>query len=293
MPSLIFALALGTGLYLIYDGLTAPPPVDQLHRAGAFDRVRRFLVEAGLPDRAWEFVLGSVGFGLLAAWAVLGALGWPVLSLAAGVGVGLIPALLVARLADRRQAALRAALPDALTQLRDVLRGGLSVQGGLEVLARDGPEVLRPELSRMLRDARLGGATGFADAVYAARGRLSHRLWDLVTAALLLDDRQGGGLSQSFDELARAARLEVQALDEVQTYRSHVEWEARILAALPLVLLIVGRVVSPSYFAVYDGLGGQLWLGISLCVLGAGYLAMRWFGRLAPDPRVLVEASDV
>ena len=45
----------------------------------------------------------------------------------------------------------------------------------------------------MLRDARLGGATGFADAVYAARGRLSHRLWDLVTAALLLDDRQGGG----------------------------------------------------------------------------------------------------
>ena len=58
--------------------------------------MRRFLVEAGLPDRAWEFVLGSIGFGLLAAWAVLGALGWPVLGLAAGVGVGLIPTLLVA-----------------------------------------------------------------------------------------------------------------------------------------------------------------------------------------------------
>ena len=91
------------GLYLVFDGLTAPARADQPERGGALDRVRRFLVEAGLPDRAWEFVLGSIGFGLLAAWAVLGALGWPVLGLAAGVGVGLIPTLLVARLADRRQ----------------------------------------------------------------------------------------------------------------------------------------------------------------------------------------------
>jgi Flp pilus assembly protein TadB len=291
--SVIFALTIGTGIFLVYDALTAPAPADPPARVGLLDRLRGFLLEAGLPDRAWEFVFGSMAFGLLAAWAALATLGWPVLSLALGVGVGLIPTLLVARLADCRQAALRSALPDALTQLRDVLRGGLSVQGGLEVLAHDGPEVLRPELTRLLRDARLGGASGFADAVYAARSRLSHRLWDLVTAALLLDDRQGGGLSQSFDELARAARLEVQALEEVQTYRSHVEWEARILAGLPLVLLIAGRLVSPAYFSVYDGLSGQLWLAISLCLLGAGYVAMRWFGRLAPDPRVLVEARDV
>jgi tight adherence protein B len=291
MLSLLFALALACGLFLVYDALTAPRAPRSAEPSGAGRRLKTFLAEAGLPGRPWEFVVGSLGLGLVAAWLAFLAVRWPVLGLAAGVALGLVPTLIAAGLIDRRRAALRVALPDALAQLRDVLRGGLSVQAGLEVLAREGPDAVRPEFDRLLREARLGGPSGFADAVLAARDRLADPLWDLAAATLLLDDRQGGGLGEAFDELARSARAKVRALEELDSYRTHVEWSARVLAGLPLVLLVVGRLVSPDYFAVYDGPDGQAWLALALAVIGAGYLAMRWLARPPAEPRVLVETD--
>ena len=110
MLSLLFALVIGTGLFLVYDALTAPRAPRPPEAPEVFGRVRVFLAEAGLPSRPWEFVGGSIILGLVALWVAVATVHWPVLSLCTGAAGGLLPTFVVARLADRRQAALRVAL---------------------------------------------------------------------------------------------------------------------------------------------------------------------------------------
>jgi Flp pilus assembly protein TadB len=292
MSALFFALLFGAGLFLLADGLTARHPTRSTARFSAGQAVRgrlqRFLDRAGLWHvRPWEFLVASLATGLLAALVAGLVLRWPVMTAGAFVGGLLVPALLVAQVADARTGAQQEALPDALGQLKSALQGGLSIQLGLITLEQDGPEALRAELTRLNREATATG--NFTLAVAASRERIADPLWDLVTAALLLQDRKGSdSLSAVFDELARAARAELRVLQELRAQRVRTEWSARLLAALPLGLLIAGRLLSPAYFAVFDTADGQLWLALGGVLVVAAYGLMRWIGRPPATPRVLV-----
>jgi Flp pilus assembly protein TadB len=207
------------------------------------------------------------------------------------VGAGLVPTTLVTHLADQRMAEQQEALPDALAQLRDMLNAGLSVHLGLRSLEFEGPAVLRPEFRRINRDAQVTGS--LAQALAASRERLQQELWDLVTWTLVVEDRKGAdNLSVAFDELARDTRAQLRAWQEVRAHQALIEWTARVLAGLPLALLIAGRLVSPTYFQVFDDSQGQLWLGLCVVLIGLAYGLMRWIARPPVEPRVLVAGAD-
>jgi len=57
---------------------------------------------------------------------------------------------------------------------------------------------------------------------------------------------------------------------------------------VPVVTLVVIRLISPDYLAVYDGPLGQLMLLGCFVWLMAGYGVLLWLGRLPSSPRVLV-----
>src|SRR5918912_114000 len=156
-------------------------------------RLRQLLDQAGLPHvPVAEFVGASAGLAALGGVPTVLLLGWPALGLAVGPAAGLLPLLWVVARADGRRAALLAAVPDGLAQLRDALEGGLSVQVGLQGLdAEDGPEHLRTEAARLLADEALFGQ--WVPAVEASAERVADPLWDVVCATLLLERRGGGG----------------------------------------------------------------------------------------------------
>ena len=85
--------------------------------------------------------------------------------LAAGLGL-VAPLGYYVQRHDRRRAELQAALAEAIGQMRDAIRTGLSVQETLGALARSGPEPLRPEFARLVREMRLAG---FEPALTAMR----------------------------------------------------------------------------------------------------------------------------
>src|SRR4029079_17875108 len=88
---------------------------------------------------------------------------------AAGLGT-IAPFLYYAERHDRRRAAIQTALADAISQLRDGIRSGLSVQEALVGLARNGPQALRGEFSILVREARL---IGFEPALRGMRETLA------------------------------------------------------------------------------------------------------------------------
>jgi len=270
------------------SGLLAGPRA-RLHRL--LGRLRHALAQAGWPHvQALTFVGFSAGLGALAGVLPTLFVGWPTLGLAVGLAVGLLPLLVVAVRAEAHRAALLAAVPDGLAQLRDALEGGLSVQVGLQGLAEDGPDALRAEAARLLAEEALFGACG--PAVAASAQRVADPLWDTVCATLLLERRVGcSQLARAFGELAQTTRSDLQVLAEAEARQVGLIWTARALSGLPLALLIVGRAIAPGYFAVYDQAEGQFWLGVGLASV-AGVGSILWLLTRPPRaPRVLFEGG--
>jgi tight adherence protein B len=187
---------------------------------------------------------------------------------------------------DRRRSAIQDALIEAIEQLRDAIRTGLSVQEALAGLGRTGPEVLRNEFGVLTRDSRL---LGFETALLAMRDRLADPVFDVVASALIINDRLGGRLvSQVLDRLAEAARAQLRIEQEVRAHQARTVLSARIVAVAPLVALVGLRLTNPSYLRIFDSVWGQMVLIGCATSIALGYLAMLYLTRLPGQRRVLV-----
>lgn len=285
MIPLLLSVTFGMSIYLIFEALTNPrsPATEEARRLRG---VEEFLIRAGLHDvTPRDFLAFSLGTGLVFGLFAQLFLGWSVVSLlAAGLGVASPSAYYVQR-HDRRRAAVQAALVEAIAQVRDAIRTGLSVQEALVGLARSGPEALRPEFTRLVREIRL---LGLELALAAMRGRLADPVFDVVAATLALNDQIGGrNVSQVLDHLARATRAELRVQQELRAYQARNVLSARIVAAVPLVAVIGIRQVNPDYLAIFDDWAGQLLLAGCLVSVAIGYAGMLWLTRFPSEWRVL------
>jgi tight adherence protein B len=280
---LVLSLVFGSGVFLVYEGLTNPRPPAPTRR---WRRVEEFLLRAGLRDvTPRDFVIFSIGTGLLVGLLAQLVLGWGVVSVLGAVLAASVPFVYYAQRHDRRRAATQAALVEAISQLRDGIRTGLSVQEALVGLARSGPEALRPEFAALVRELRL---VDFETALVAMRDRLADPLFDVVAATLLLNDRLGGrNVSQVLDRLAQATRAELRIQQELHAYQARNVLSARIVAAVPLIVLVVVRQISPRYLALFDDWTGQVILAGCLVSVVVGYGAMLWLTRLPGEERVM------
>ncbi|MCL5107388.1 MAG: hypothetical protein M1401_00645 [Chloroflexi bacterium] len=128
----------------------------------------------------------------------------------------------------------------------------------------------------------------FAPALGAMRERLADPVFDVVAASLLLNDRLGGrNVSQVLDRLAHATRAQLRVQEELRAFQARNVLSARVVAAVPLVLLVVIRNLNPGYLALFDEWSGQLLLLGCLGSIALGYLGMLWITRLPDEPRVL------
>jgi len=282
---LLLSIALAGGVYLSYEGFARPR--EQLVATERLVSVREFLVRAGLRGvTPREFALFSV---LSAALAVLAAqlfLGWGILSVLAGVIGLLAPYAYYIRRHDRRREQVQAALVEAIEQLRDAIRTGLSVQEALAGLARTGPEALRSEFTLLSREALL---LGFDGALAAMRDRLADPLFDVIAAALAINDRLGGRqVTHMLDRLAEAARAQLRIQHEIRAQQGRTVLSARIVAAAPLVALVGLRATNPRYLSIFDSVAGQMVLIGCAVSVALGYAAMLYLTRLPGQRRVLI-----
>jgi tight adherence protein B len=282
---LLLSVALATGVYLAYDGFARPR--QQPLGWPRLETLREFLVRAGLREvTPRQFVLFSIVSGLVAGVVAQLFLGWGVVSaLSAGIG-SLAPYVYYVRRHDQRRAAIQEALVEAIEQLRDAIRSGLSVQDAIVGLARTGPRALQAEFATLVRETRL---LGFEGALLAMRDRLADPVFDVVAAALTVNDRLGGRqVSQVLDRLAEATRSQLRVQHEVRAQQSRTVLSARIVAVAPLVALVGLRATNPRYLSIFDGLVGQLVLLGCAVSVGLGYMAMLYLTRLPAERRVLV-----
>lgn len=285
MP-LVLSLLLAAGVLLVYLAATSGGAQESAPGESLTSRLDAFLAEAGVEGVSTrDFLLLSAGAGAALAVVVQLALGWPVVTAAAFL-VGLaLPVWYFRQRREARRDVIQAALADAVDALCSAVRAGMSVEEGLASLARSGPEPLRPALGELVRDLRL---SGLEEAVRRTQERLADPVFDTVAAALVMSHRVGGrNLTAVLEGLGRSVRQAVQVQREVRAEQAKNVLSARIVAALPVVLILAIRGINPGYLDVFSSPVGQALLALCLLSVAVGYAAMLWTTRLPGNERVL------
>lgn len=249
-------------------------------------RLAEFLTRAGVRGTVspWAFVALSLASAAFTGGSAFLLLAWPLIALVAAVAGLALPGLYFDRRRERREGEMRGALVDAIDQLRASLGGGQSVQQGLAELARSGPAPLRPAFGDLARELQRYGVT---PALRRMQTRLADPLVDTFASALIMNDRIGGRqIGPVLEQLARAARAELLLKEEARAQQASIVLQARAIAAMPWLLLVLLREANRGYLAPFDSGTGQAILVLCGAATVIAYRAMRWLGRLPDEGRV-------
>lgn len=274
----VLSLTLGAGLLLTFLSLTERRPA----AAPADDAPER-------PIRPASAAPGELAVRVAAAAASAAVvqlfLGWPALSAGAGIVGALLPSWYRGQRETRRQEAVEEAVAEVVDALRDASRVGVGIEDALRSLGRSGPLALRPALRALDRDLRL---MEFDVAIARAREAVAHPAFDMLAVALVMSFRIGGrNLSGVLDGLGRSVRGTARARREVRAQQAEQVMSARVIAALPVLLMVILRAVNPGYLDVFSTPAGQVVLAACLVLPAVGYSLMRRTIALPGQERVL------
>ena len=113
----------------------------------------------------------------------------------------IVPWLILRSRRDRRLHNFTGQLPIAAELMSNALRAGLSLQGAIELVAREIGDPAREEFGLVVREVRLGGS--LADALEALEHRMPSTDLEVMVTALLVQRVAGGNLIKSMGALSQ------------------------------------------------------------------------------------------
>lgn len=274
-------------------GLTGQMPTFRGDRRSAGRRLRRLSdlgTRARCPYPAHHIVAASVGSGV-----VVGAV---IASLTPVAALALVPALISAatpivvlrRRAHSRVTALRRAWPDALAQLSGNLRAGRPLSHALIDLSLNGPPPLIEPLTGLA--ARIQ-TVGLVAALHGVRDSVAEPVTDRIVEVMVLAHTDGGRIVLNvIDDLTLAIAEEVAAADETETLALEGKLNARLVFALPWLVLVMLTAKSGPFQAFYTSAAGAVVIAIGALISVVGMALVAKFSAVPAEPRVLVQGRD-
>jgi tight adherence protein B len=193
------------------------------------------------------------------------------------------PRPLQARRERRRALLLSSQLAPALELIVGHLRIGRNVGSALAEVSDSLAEPLRSIFVDAVEESRLG--TPLGDALEQAARRQGSRHLAVVASAIGLQARHGGSLVEILEAVHTTIEEEDRLQRDIRTLTADNRLSARVLLALPPIVLVVVSILNPGYAAplLTDPFGRQMSAaGVVLALVG-----WRWLRRLA-TPEVAV-----
>ena len=241
---------------------------------GYDERLRRRLEQAAWPLRNSEFLLMSVGAGVVALVITGFAFNWP-----GGVLIGIVaasgPWIVLEVRRSRRQDAFLRNLPDTLQLMAGSLRAGYGVLQALDSVAKESTGPAAEEFQRVITEARLGMAV--EDALQAMADRIDSDDFRWVVLAINIQREVGGNLAELLDTVAETLREREMLRRQISVLSAEGRLSAIILIALPIVLTIYLILVRPDYIGalVTSGLFGWMLVGGASVLMLIGVVWIR------------------
>jgi tight adherence protein B len=147
--------------------------------------------------------------------------------------------------AARRLRRLDDQLPDILNILAGSVRTGSSLFQALDRIAREAAEPSRTEYLRVVRAISLGAP------LETALGNLAERMptedIDMLITSITIQQQTGGNLGQILDLIATTVRERHRIQREIRSLSAQQRLSAYMLGGLPLLMIGLLYLISPTY----------------------------------------------
>ncbi len=237
--------------------------------------LRRRLNQAGLPDTSVRmFWIASAGLGFVVA-LVCFITGQPLIvdALAAfGAGLGL-PRWVLGFMKGRREKKFTNEFANAIDVVVRSVRSGLPTNEALKIVARESPDPVGSEFSRLVEGLKVG--------VTLEQG--CKRMYENMPTAevsffgivMTIQQKSGGNLSEALSNLSGVLRDRKRLLGKIKAMSSEAKASAMIIGSLPPAVMGIVYVTTPAYirllFTERTGnlilAGCAIWMSLGIFVM--------------------------
>ena len=208
---------------------------EALERYGRRADLGETLTVADISMKPAEFV-ATVGLGAVVAGSLGLLLGGPLTAVLVAIVICLAITFYVQRAKSKRQAAFADQLPEVLQLVTTSLRSGYGLIQALESVAEDAEEPARSEFAHVLVEARMG--RDLTESMHALAVRMGSKDLEWLVGAIDINRETGGNLSEVLESVSSTIRERGRIARQVRTLTAEGRLSARILIAMPLLMLV-------------------------------------------------------
>jgi tight adherence protein B len=236
-------------------------------------RVQRDLARADLRLRVAEYYYIRIGLSIGLGVVLL--LVRDPLSAAVGAVLGyFLPRIWVGRRIGSRLNAFNKQLPDTITLLSNSLRAGSSFLQSIELVSRETPAPMGPEMGRVVREVNLG--LSMEEALSNLVRRIKSDDLDLMVTAIGVQQQVGGNLAEILDTIAFTIRERVRIKGEIRTLTAQGRYSGYLVAFLPIAIMITLNLINPEFMSpLFTELIGQILLVVGAIMMLIGFFAIQ------------------
>jgi len=230
------------------------------------------LARANLKLTVVEFILLMVV--IIAVGAVAGAFLvrklWIIGAVAGGLLGFFAPRFFMRFRQTSRLHAFNDQLGDTITLLANSLRSGYSLLQSMEMVARELPQPMSEEFTRVTREIGLGLSN--QEALENLLRRIQSDDLDMMITAINIHHEVGGNLSEILDTIGHTIRERVRIKGDIRTLTSMARYSGYLVSILPVAVAGLLFVMNPDYMS-------RLWedaCGVQMIVASAIGMFSGW-----------------
>jgi tight adherence protein B len=236
-------------------------------------KVQRDLARADLRLRVAEYYYIRLGLSLGLA-AVLLLLRDPLSALVGALLGYFLPRMWVGRRIGSRLNSFNKQLPDTITLLSNSLRAGSSFLQSIELVSRESPGPMGPEMGRVVREVNLG--LSMEEALSNLVRRIKSDDLDLMVTAIGVQQQVGGNLAEILDTIAFTIRERVRIKGEIRTLTAQGRYSGYLVAFLPIGIMVTLNLINPEFMQpLFTELIGQILLVVGGIMMLIGFFAIQ------------------
>lgn len=243
-------------------------------------------VRACVQEAAWAMSEGGrattpkalLSLWLLAALLLAGAAGVasasPVAACAVAACAAAVWMAVLKTAQDRRRAAVREAVPDALRAMGVCFQSGLSLLQTFQQVAKETQPPLQTLFLRASHLLQTGRTASEALGVFRSGPLVSELAF--VAVALDVQHQTGGSIGQVLESARETVESELDLERSLRVQTAQARLSARIVSVMPFVLVAIFSLVSDNFLApFFASFTGVALLALALCMQAAGVLLVR------------------
>jgi len=204
---------------------------DNLQRMFIFSDTKKLLV----AYVAAMFIVPLVLYLMDFSWLVV---------VASFAAVFFFPKQYFKHLANKRTAAINAALPDSLSQIAGAMRAGSTFVSAMQAMVEEQTGPIAQEFGLLLREQRMGAR--LEEALDNLGERVQTEEMDLVISAALISQDIGGNLAEIFGRLSETIRKKMEMEGKVKALTAQGVLQGYVVTALPFLILFALMGIEPE-----------------------------------------------